>query len=44
MSLFEKDPAAYNQIADKLSTDRALLESKEEAWLEVEMKREALDR
>ena len=43
MSLFEKDPAAYNQIADKLSTDRALLESKEEAWLEVEMKREALD-
>ena len=43
MSLFEKDPAAYNQIADKLSADRALLESKEEAWLEVEMKREALD-
>ena len=43
MSLFEKDPASYNQIADTLSADRAMLEAKEEAWLEVEMKREALE-
>ena len=43
MSLFEKDPASYNHIADTLSADKAMLEAKEEAWLEVEMKREALE-
>ena len=43
MALFQKDPDAYHKIADGLSANREALAEKEEAWFEVEMKREALE-
>ena len=43
MDFFQKDPQAYQTIADKVQADRQALEAKEDAWLEVEMKKEALD-
>ena len=43
MDFFQKDPQAYQKIADDVQSDKQALEAKEEAWLEVEMKKEALD-
>ncbi len=43
MDFFAKDPAAYQGVADKIAQDKQTLADKEEAWLEVEMKKEALD-
>ena len=42
MDFFQKDPQAYQKIADDVQSDKQALEAKEEAWLEVEMKKEAL--
>ena len=42
MEFFHKDPKAYQAIADKVEADKASIAAKEEAWLEVEMKKEAL--
>jgi ATP-binding cassette subfamily F protein uup len=43
MDFFNKDPQAYQSVADKVTADRACIALKEEAWLEVEMKKEALE-
>ena len=43
MNFFNADPDGYQALATQLDADKALLEAKEEKWLEIEMKREALD-
>ena len=43
MNFFNQDPDGYQALATQLDADKALLEAKEEKWLEIEMKREALD-
>ena len=43
MDFFHKDPHAYQRIADQVEADKADIAVKEEAWLEVEMKKEALE-
>ena len=43
MDFYQKDPAGYQKIADDVGRAKEALAAKEEAWLEVEMKREALE-
>ena len=42
MGFFEKDPQGYQKLADDVEAQKQQRAEKEEAWLEVEMKREAL--
>ena len=42
MGFFEKDPQGYQKLADDVEAQKQQRADKEEAWLEVEMKREAL--
>ena len=43
MDFFHKDPQAYQRLADQVTADKDSIAVKEEAWLEVEMKKEALE-
>ncbi len=42
--LFARDPALYQTTSDRLRAARAQLETEEADWLEIELKREALER
>lgn len=42
MTFFETDPQGYQKLADDLQAKKQERADKEDAWLEVEMKREAL--
>ncbi|MGF1545217.1 MAG: ABC-F family ATP-binding cassette domain-containing protein [Parvularculaceae bacterium] len=42
-ALFSRDPAAFQKKADALADARSALAAAEETWLELEMKREALE-
>jgi ATP-binding cassette subfamily F protein uup len=42
-ALYTRDPAAFNSATARLSAAQAELTSAEEQWLELEMKREALE-
>jgi ATP-binding cassette subfamily F protein uup len=42
-SLYAKDPAAFQELADKLSRHESALARVEEEWLELELLRETLD-
>ena len=43
MSYFSKDPDGYQKLADKVSAAQSDKAVKEEQWLEIELKREALE-
>ena len=43
MDFFARDPEAYQKMAAKLEQDRTDKASKEESWLELEMKREEIE-
>jgi ATP-binding cassette subfamily F protein uup len=42
-TLFTRDPKAFEQSASRLTAARADLAASEEQWLELELKREALE-
>ena len=41
--LFERDPKRFDQLVRLLEKTQSQLQDKEENWLELEMKREALE-
>ena len=44
MTFFEKDPDSYQRLAEQTKQNKVILQEKEEAWLELEMLREELNR
>lgn len=43
MTFFQKDPQGYQRLADEIEAKKQQVSEKEDSWLEVEMKREALN-
>ena len=43
MDYFAKDPDGYQKLADKIGTAKSDKAAKEDQWLEIEMKREAIE-